>query len=172
MVGARQDDNDGSEGDKQLSVLFCCLGNICRSPLAEAVFAYEVEKQGLKAHFAKIDSCGTGAYHQGDDPDERTVAVCRQNGVPITGSARKVKLSDFSNFDYIFGMDASNVRNLLAMQPKNSRATVHLFGDFDDKKPIVDPYYGGDHGFQIAFKQCDRYVSLTKQIFEMKGEKS
>lgn len=168
--------------DEKISVLFCCLGNICecrlksvfitqvcclddvvhssslgRSPLAEAVFADFVKKVGYSSKFENIDSCGTGAYHAGDSPDDRTVAVCRQNGIPITGSARKVRLDDFDKFDWIFGMDSTNVRNLRSMQPKGSKAKVHLFGDFDDKKAIADPYYGADNGFQTSYEQCVRY---------------
>lgn len=98
-----------------------------------------------------------GAYHAGDPPDDRTVAVCRQNGIPITGSARRVRPDDFDKFDWIFGMDSNNVSNLRSMQPKGSRAKVHLFGDFDDKKVIADPYYGVDNGFQTSYEQCVRY---------------
>lgn len=115
--------------DEKVNVLFVCLGNICRSPLAEAVFNQMVEKNGLSSKFGTIDSCGTGAYHAGDGYDDRTIAVCKQNKVPIQGISRKLRQSDFVDFDIIFGMDANNVRNLQQMKPKTSKAEVYIFGE-------------------------------------------
>jgi low molecular weight phosphotyrosine protein phosphatase len=115
--------------DEKINVLFVCLGNICRSPLAEAVFNQMVEKNGLSSKFGRIDSCGTGAYHAGDGYDDRTIAVCKQNKVPINGVSRKVRGSDFDEFNVIFGMDSNNVRNLQQMKPRSSKAEVYLFGE-------------------------------------------
>ncbi|SPO38613.1 probable LTP1 - protein-tyrosine-phosphatase [Pseudozyma flocculosa] len=141
----------------QISVLFCCLGNICRSPMAEAVFADLVTKAGLRDRFAKIDSCGTGDYHEGEEPDERTTALCNRKKIPIDCLARGVKQEDFHTFDYILGMDVNNVRNLKNMAPRGAKATIKMFGDFDDGKPIADPYYGGKNGFEITYEQVLRY---------------
>ncbi|CAO1625079.1 unnamed protein product [Parajaminaea phylloscopi] len=155
-----------SQDESRLNVLFCCLGNICRSPMAEAVFIHTVEQAGLRDRFGTIDSCGTGAYHVGEEPDERTVAVLRKNGISTTCLARAISKEDFHTFDYILGMDSNNMRNLKDMQPKGSKARVHLFGEFDDGKPIYDPYYGiGGSGFQSTYEQCVRYSkALLKHV--------
>ncbi|PWN18471.1 putative LTP1-protein-tyrosine-phosphatase [Microstroma glucosiphilum] len=146
-----------AKSDHKTSVLFCCLGNICRSPMAEAVFHHIVTESGLGAHFDKIDSCGTGAYHVGEEPDERTVAVLSKKKIACNSLARAVSKDDFHRFDYIFGMDTNNVRNLKSMQPKGSKAQVYIFGEFEDKKAINDPYYGiGGSGFESTYEQCVR----------------
>lgn len=90
--------------------------------MAEAVFAQMVKTAGLQDKFDEIDSCGTGAYHVGEEPDERTVAVLKKKGIPCNSLARAVSREDFSRFDYIFGMDTNNVRNLRDMQPKGTKA--------------------------------------------------
>lgn len=154
---------------EKISVLFCCLGNICRSPLAEAIFADYVTRNGLQEHFDLIDSCGTADYHEGEEPDmrwvrgagqthTRTTAICRDNNIPINSLARAVKKEDFDKFDYIFGMDSNNVKNLRKMQPPGSKARVMLFSEFDDKKTIYDPYYIGDDAFHTVHEQCVRYT--------------
>ncbi|PWN52759.1 putative LTP1-protein-tyrosine-phosphatase [Violaceomyces palustris] len=143
--------------EEKINVLFVCLGNICRSPLAEAVFIDIITKAGLRERFGKIDSCGTGNYHEGEEPDERSVALCRRKGIPIDSLARGVVPQDFRDFDYILGMDVNNVRNLKNMQPRSSRAVIKLFGEFDDNQPIADPYYGGRNGFELAYEQIVRY---------------
>ena len=90
---------------RKVNVLFCCLGNICRSPLAEAVFLDYVNRNGLRERFGVIDSCGTANYHEGEEPDPRTVAICRANDIPINSLARGVEPADFDKFDFIFGME-------------------------------------------------------------------
>ncbi|CCU98107.1 unnamed protein product [Malassezia sympodialis ATCC 42132] len=90
---------------RRLNVLFCCLGNICRSPMAEAVFAHKVHQHALEEHFGVIDSCGTADYHEGEEPDMRTVRVCKSHNVPISHLARAIQPDDFHKFDYIFGME-------------------------------------------------------------------
>ncbi|CAO1615115.1 unnamed protein product [Jaminaea pallidilutea] len=143
---------------EKISVLLCCLGNICRSPMAEAVFNHVVEQAGLRGHFGTIDSCGTGDYHEGEEPDERTVAVLNKKGIPVHCLARAVTQKDFRTFDYILGMDINNVNNLKRIAPKNGTAKIHLFGEFDDGKGIMDPYYGiGGSGFESTYEQCLRY---------------
>ncbi|KDN44690.1 phosphotyrosine protein phosphatases I [Tilletiaria anomala UBC 951] len=112
-----------------VSVLFACTGNICRSPMAEAVFADLVKRNGLESSFGKIDSCGTIGYHVGEEADERTLAVCNRKGIPCVSRARRLKERDFEEFDYIFGMDSGHVNHLKARKPRNSKAKIMLFGD-------------------------------------------
>ncbi|KAI5812334.1 phosphotyrosine protein phosphatase I superfamily [Pyronema omphalodes] len=144
----------------EISVLFCCLGNICRSPMAEAAFRATVKQLGHEKRFGTIDSCGTAGYHTGEQPDSRTVATLKQHGIPINHRARQVQREDFENFDYILAMDESNLTNLNRIKPKGAKAKVLLFGHFDGKnrKEIVDdPYYGGKEGFQENFEQVTRF---------------
>ncbi|GAA5860403.1 hypothetical protein JCM3774_000408 [Rhodotorula dairenensis] len=133
------------------SVLFVCLGNICRSPLAEAVFADICKKRGLDID---VDSAGTAGYHVGEEPDERSTAVCKKYGVPMNSTCRQLAKSDFTRFDYIIGM---NMRNIEKAKPANSTAKIALFGSFGDGKVIDDPYYGGPNGFEKTYQQCVQY---------------
>ncbi|KAJ3107806.1 hypothetical protein HDU97_003154 [Phlyctochytrium planicorne] len=123
--------------------------------MAEAAFQHVVKEKGLESQF-KIDSCGTAGYHVGEAPDSRTVAVCRQNGVPINHSARQLKQPDFDEFDYILCMDESNIRNAESIRPRGSKAKLQLFGDYDPEgeRIIKDPYYGGQDGFEKNFAQA------------------
>ncbi|PWZ01911.1 putative LTP1-protein-tyrosine-phosphatase [Testicularia cyperi] len=148
-----------AKDNEKINVLFCCLGNICRSPMALAVFEDTAKKAGVRDKFDILDSCGTGNYHEGEEPDERTTALLRKRNIwyDENNFARGVRDADFSRFDYIFGMDVNNVRNLKTMAPRGSTAKVYLFGEFDDGKPIADPYYSGGNGFEVTYKQCLRY---------------
>ncbi|KAF8602680.1 phosphotyrosine protein phosphatase [Ceratobasidium sp. AG-I] len=157
---------------KEVSVLIVCLGNICRSPMGHAVLEHEANKRGLPV---VVDSAvsgvalGTAAYHEGEPPDERTVATCEKYSVPIDHRARAVRTSDFKTFDYILASDGQNLSNLKSMAPSNSKATIALFGSFGDSKPIKDPYYGGINGFELAYEQCVRYsTGFLDQVFGTK----
>ncbi|KAK9465693.1 phosphotyrosine protein phosphatase I superfamily [Lipomyces arxii] len=147
--------------ESKISVAFCCLGNICRSPMAEAVMKHAAKEMNMAQLFDKVDSFGTSAFHAGDGPDRRTVQTCRANGVPVHHVSRQVKPSDFEKFDYIFAMDHENMEDLKYMQPRNSKAKVVLFGSYskDPKldKIVSDPYYGGPDGFQRSFRQLDHF---------------
>ncbi|CAE6433235.1 unnamed protein product [Rhizoctonia solani] len=146
--------------EKEVSVLIVCLGNICRSPMGHAVLAHEAKKRGLPV---VVDSAGTGAYHVGNPPDERTYSI------PINHRARAVDSSDFKTFDYILASDNANLSNLKSMAPKDSTATITLFGAYGDNNPIADPYYGGINGFEKAYDQCVRYSNgFLDQIFGKK----
>ncbi|KAL8993433.1 MAG: hypothetical protein Q9169_006350 [Polycauliona sp. 2 TL-2023] len=157
---------DGTSGArKPVSVLFVCLGNICRSPMAEGVFRSMTKSD---TRVGTIDSAGTGAYHEGCQPDPRTMSVLEENGEnSYDHQARKVRNSDFQDFDYILGMDADNLDDLLRLQRrivKNSGAhaapaKVMMFGDFGGREgeEVIDPYYGARDGFTIAYEQMTRF---------------
>ncbi|KAH6916872.1 phosphotyrosine protein phosphatase [Coprinopsis sp. MPI-PUGE-AT-0042] len=134
-----------------VSVLVVCLGNICRSPMGEAVLRHTAKQRGLEI---TVDSAGTAGYHVGEDPDERTTAVCKKKGVPINCQARQVSTSDFVMFTYILAADANNLRNLQSIKPSNATAEVRLWGSYLDDRAIPDPYYGSSRGFDDCYEQC------------------
>jgi low molecular weight phosphotyrosine protein phosphatase len=119
--------------------------------MGEAVLKDVALKRGLDI---TVESAGTAGYHVGEEPDERTVAVCKKHNVPIDSFARQVKTSDFVQFTHILAADESNLRHLNNMMPTNSTAEVRLWGSYLDNKPIPDPYYGGVAGFEKVFQQC------------------
>jgi protein-tyrosine phosphatase len=135
-------------------VLFVCLGNICRSPLAEGVFRDLVRRRGLEEHY-RIDSAGTGAWHVGEGPDPRSCAVALKNGVRLTGQARQVAPADLADFDWVIAMDRQNLHDLQAIaRTHGGGARVHLLRDFDPDpgdRQVPDPYYGGDEGFDRVY---------------------
>ncbi|KAL7417384.1 putative LTP1-protein-tyrosine-phosphatase [Mrakia frigida] len=155
-----------SPSSNEIAVLFVCLGNICRSPMAEAVFDSEAKKRGLSI---KVDSAGTGGYHVGDDPDPRTVATCQKHSVPISSHARQVSTPDYTSFHTIFAMDEQNLKNLERGRPRGSTAKVMLFSAYGDKKSITDPYYGGGAGFERAYQQCVRYSREFLDVLAREG---
>ncbi len=134
------------------AVLFVCLGNICRSPLAEAAFRAEAERLGLDV---EVDSAGTGDWHLGHPPDPRARAVALRNGIDISElRARQVVSEDFDRFDHIVALDAQNLRNLLAMRPDGSRARLSLLLDHvpgREGQAVADPYYGGEAHFDVTW---------------------
>lgn len=101
-----------------------------------------------------VDSAGTGAYHVGDEPDERTTDTCKKFGVPISHEARQVREGDFYSFTHILASDTSNLNDLLRKKPDDSTAEVKLWGSYLDNKSIPDPYYGGIKGFESIYDQC------------------
>jgi protein-tyrosine phosphatase len=134
-------------------ILFVCLGNICRSPMAEGVFRRLVEEEGL-AHRFEIDSAGLGAWHLGQAPDDRAQAAARARGIDISGqSARQVQPDDFDRFDLLLVMDRTNLAELKRVAPAEARAKIRPFLDFAPKagtKDVPDPFYGGTAGFDHA----------------------
>lgn len=138
----------------RLSVLFVCLGNICRSPLAEAAFRAEAERLGLDV---EIDSAGTGDWHIGHPPDRRAAAVALRNGLDISGlRARQVSAEDFRRFDYIVALDMQNFADLAAMRPADGKAELSLLLDHvpgREGEAVADPYYGEDAHFDIAWAE-------------------
>ncbi|KAF9566171.1 phosphotyrosine protein phosphatase [Agrocybe pediades] len=142
-----------AQSSPEIKALVVCLGNICRSPMGEAVLKDIAQKRGIEI---VVDSAGTAGYHVGEEPDERTVAVCKKHNVPIDSHARQVSTSDFVRFTHILASDESNLRNLERIKPSNATAEVHLWGSYLDNKPIPDPYYGGINGFEKVYEQCVR----------------
>jgi len=145
---------------QEISVLFVCLGNICRSPLAEGVFRHVLDEEGLTSRF-KVDSAGTGSWHVGESPDHRSVRSAATHGVHLTGHARQVQPEDFKNFDYIIAMDQSNLTHLEQYRDGvGGDAALYLLREFDPEggpgAEVPDPYYGGPNGFEEVFDMVDR----------------
>lgn len=148
-------------------ILFVCLGNICRSPLAEALFRKHVTERGLANEYL-IDSCGTADYHVGHEPDSRSRANAKANGLEYTHKGRQVQLADFDDFDWIIPMDRSNKSDLERLQQGGS-ASISLMRDFDDQNTgadVPDPYYGGEQGFQNVFEILDRSTAALLDHIE------
>ena len=131
------------------SILFVCLGNICRSPMAEAIFADIVEKKGTSEQF-HIDSAGLIGYHEGERADERMNHFAFQRGYYIGHRSRPIVRNDFYDFDLIIGMDHDNIEHLEQLRPKDAKSEIRLMTDYcrNIKADVVpDPYYGGAAGF-------------------------
>ena len=134
----------------EIAVLFVCLGNICRSPTAHAVFEKRVAEQGLASKI-HIDSAGTGDWHLGKQPDPRTLLAGRQRGYDLSHlRARQVRAADFDQFDYILAMDGKNLVNLQQLQPCHFTGRLSLFLPFGQGSinEVPDPYAGGTEGFE------------------------
>jgi protein-tyrosine phosphatase len=143
-----------------VSVLFVCLGNICRSPLAEGVFRHRARRDAPDESIV-VDSAGTGGWHVGDPPDPRSTEVARAHGVSLEGQvARRVVPLDLSTFDWIVAMDHDNLAELRSLQARHGgTARVVLLRDFDPEPgdgEVPDPYYGGPGGFDRVFEMVDR----------------
>lgn len=136
---------------KKISVLFVCMGNICRSPTAEAVFRARVEEAGL-AQQILIDSVGTHDYHIGNPPDLRTQQAAKQRGYDMSSlRGRQVEAADFSRFDYVLAMDNANMAILYRLCPKPQRDRLGMFLEYANRhkeREVPDPYYDGEDGFE------------------------
>jgi|TARA_B110000495_G_scaffold202206_1_gene221670 protein-tyrosine phosphatase len=133
-----------------VSVLFVCMGNICRSPTAEGVFRHFVNEAGLNEEIT-VDSAGTHAYHVGEPPDRRAMAAAERRGVSLVGlKARRVTDDDFERFDHIIAMDEDNLIRLQEQSTDEYRDKISLFLSFavDTETEVPDPYYGGGAGFE------------------------
>lgn len=134
-----------------IKVIFVCMGNICRSPTAEAVFRHYVEKAGLE-HLIQIDSAGTHDYHIGEPPDPRTQRAAKQRGYDMSGlRGRQVAVEDFVMFDYVLAMDEANLSILQRLRPRDASSHLGLFLEFAERhsnREVPDPYYGGADGFE------------------------
>jgi len=151
-------------------ICFVCLGNICRSPTAEAVMKHLVRQEKLEGAF-HIESAGTGDWHVGEPRDRRSQATGAARGIPLSGRAQQFTAEDFARFDYVLAMDSSNRDNLLKMAPDAAaRAKVTMLRAYEDASgaggsptgaaagaeaaDVPDPYYGGAHGFEDVFDIC------------------
>ncbi len=152
-----------------MRVLFVCLGNICRSPTAEAVMRRRLQQAGL-ADRIELDSAGTGDWHVGKAPDSRTQQAAGRRGYDLSSlRGRQVSVGDFARFDLILAMDIANLRDLQRMRPANTRAELDLylrrFELAEDEVP--DPYYGGSEGFEHVLDLLERASDAL--LIELKG---
>ncbi len=143
-----------------MRILFVCLGNICRSPLAEGIFLRLAREADAEDRF-QVDSAGTGAWHVGEAPDPRSVEVAKKNGIELVGAARQIRAVDFSSYDMILAMDADNLRDLERLLGSGAaRAKVSLLRQFDPDAEgdldVPDPYFGGPSGFDDVFQLIHR----------------
>jgi len=151
---------DPGSGSAPVSVLFVCMGNICRSPLAEGVFRKAVEDAGASDRFA-TESAGTGSWHVGEPPDRRMSETAVRHGVSLEGqTARQFQRMDLERYDHIFVMDRNNLQDVLHFDADTRYGhKVRLFREFDPDPgdfQVPDPYYGGDQGFENVFAIVDR----------------
>jgi len=158
-------------------VLFVCTGNICRSPLAEALFAHYVRALGLEDRFA-CDSAGIDSWHVGDPADPRTRRVAAAHGVDVPSIARQVRSDDFDRFDLIVAMDRGHLRALQSRATPDPRATLQLMRDYDRPenrgRDVPDPYYGGADGFEAVYQMlalcCRTLLDALKEKTQPKAE--
>lgn len=148
-----------------MKIMMVCLGNICRSPLAEGILKAKVKSKGLKVD---VDSSGTAAYHVGESADYRMTATARRHGIDLTGHrGAQFSVRDFDRYDKIFVMDESNYGNVIRLaRNEQDRNKVRLIMDVlypDEGYDVPDPYYSGDDGFELVFKMldeaCEKIVS-------------
>lgn len=137
-----------------------CLGNICRSPLAEGIL-----KSKLNSDFFFIDSAGTAAYHTGELPDPRSIAIAKKNGIDISDQrARKFITNDFNEFDLIYAMDTENFQNICDMAKNESELlkVKMILNEINPSKnlSVPDPYYGGSHGFENVYELLDKACDI------------
>jgi protein-tyrosine phosphatase len=155
-------------------LLFVCLGNICRSPSAENIMNYSIERSGLSLQI-QCDSAGTSSYHIGSPPDRRMSEAAARRGIQLQGQARQLKKSDFEEFDLILAMDRDNYRDILYLDPEEKyRHKVRLICEFashHQEKEVPDPYYGGQAGFDkvidLLFDACQgllQYIVKSERL--------
>lgn len=135
---------------EKVSVLFVCMGNICRSPTAEGVFRHVLTEAGL-ADKVRVDSAGTHAYHVGEPPDRRSQAAAERRGISLQDiRARRVSEADFAEFDYVIAMDQLNLHTLADLADEMYKDRLSLFLEYGrgDEREVPDPYYGGAAGFE------------------------
>lgn len=142
----------------KVNVMFVCLGNICRSPLAEFVLKQKLEKAGLQDE-VYVESCGTANYHVGENPDPRTISVARKNGITINHKGKQLKRQHFDIFDILLVMDDSNKTNALKIAGDATEFELYKMRDFDDVEKgadVIDPWFGDGKGFDICYDTLDR----------------
>lgn len=164
--------------DKKVSVLFVCMGNICRSPTGEGVFQYHVDKQGYSEQI-EVDSAGTIAYHAGEAADARMRTAANKRGYQLLSRARKIIENDLETFDLIVPMDTDNLFDIESMS-NGSKSYIRLLGSFidgyngnDDAPSVPDPYYGGSAGFEQVLDMiesaCPKMLSHCLDLLKQKA---
>lgn len=141
-----------------IKILFVCLGNICRSPLAEGIFMKQITEHGL-AHLFNADSAGTASYHIGNLADKRSIDVAAQHQIKLTHRARAFVVNDFGAFDYVVAMDKNNLHDIKKIMPANAKTNVVLMRSFDTVEPdgnVPDPYYGETKDFKEVYEILER----------------
>ena len=159
--------------NKQVKVLFVCMGNICRSPTAEGVFNKLISDQKLLGKFS-VDSAGTHAYHIGETPDLRSQKAAKERQVNLSKiRARKVVMGDFEDFDYLLAMDQDNHSIMLEACPEEYQHKVKLFLDYaphTNTREVPDPYYGGSYGFERVLDLVEEASSGFIKELKLSGE--
>ena len=155
-----------------VEVCFVCLGNICRSPLAQGVFEALVKQEGLQDRII-IGSAGTSHWHVGGPPDPRMQQTARQHGIHLNSRARQFQAADFKRMDLVLAMDQSNLSVLQQMRPEvELHDKLFLFRSFDPENngdlEVPDPYYGGDKGFETVFQMIERTCPKVLQHLQTK----
>lgn len=152
---------------EEKSVLFICLGNICRSPIAEAVFKHIAKNKGVENKW-RVDSAAIGPWHVGNPMDPRAASTLTKHSITPKHTVRQIQTKDFNEFDYIFGMDNENMRALNKKAPAGSKAQVELLAKYDPNgsKIIRDPYYDDDsQGFEECYQICYRACTAFLEKF-------
>lgn len=150
--------------------MYVCLGNICRSPLAEAVMRNKVRKMGWDSQ-VYIESSGTSAYHIGEDADQRTLHVAKSHDVPMNHKAQQLQSKHFLEFDYLIFMDDSNAENANKISPPKASCTVFKMRDFDTQSKgsdVIDPWFGDDAGFETCYQTVNRCNDAFLQFLNNK----
>ena len=153
------------------AVLFVCLGNICRSPLAEAAFRAEADRAGLAVD---IDSAGTGGWHVGQPPDPRAQATALRHGIDIAHyRGRQISSADYRRFTHIFALDTDNLANLRRMAPADATAEVNLLLDVvprRDGEAVTDPYFGDQAGFETTWQDVSAAARALLERFRREAK--